>query len=475
MSLSAATERETEARPIPLGGSSGGRFKVVIVGGGVAALEAVLALQAIAADAVDVELIAPNDSFSLQALSVAKPFEGGEAEAIDLAEFCERQNVELRRDSLAEIWGEQQRVLTASCEEVFYDALLLTVGVRRSGILPGAHAFRGYQDVEWLRGLLDEIEAGAKDRIVFALPKQVRWPLPLLELALLTSEWLRGRVSRPVSLSLVTAEQSPLEIFGRAPSRRIASLLGDAGIEQHPGHAPVRFEDGVLACEDGHGFEADEVIALPGLEVPEIPGLPQGRNGFVGCDPEMRVDGLRSVWVAGDASWFPIKQGGLAAQQAEVAAAGIAAAAGVDVDVQPFRPVIRAALLTGEEPQFLRTEPDEGAEAELSTSPLWWPPIKVAGPRLAPYLAREWAGDPGDPIGLTEDLTPTSEGNSEAEHRAALELSLDFADLDALQGDLKGALRWLEIAERLNVTLPADYVEKQRQWLQESAGTSAEE
>ncbi len=458
------------------GESVDGRFTVVIVGGGVAALEAVLALQAIAADAVDVELIAPNDSFSLQALSVAKPFEGGEAQAIDLAEFCERQNVELRRDSLAEIWGGQQRVLTASCEEIFYDALLLTIGVRRSGVVPGAHAFRGYQDVEWLRGLLGEIEAGEKDRIIFALPAQVRWPLPLLELALLTSEWLRDRVSRPVSLSLVAAEQSPLEIFGQAPSQRIAGLLADAGIELNMGRSAVRFEDGLLVCEDGEAFEADEVITLPGLEVPDIPGLPQGLHGFVSCDPEMRVEGLRSVWVAGDASWFPIKQGGLAAQQAEVAAAGIAAAAGVDVEQKPFKPVIRAALLTGGEPQFLRSEADEDAEAELSTSPLWWPPVKVAGPRLAPYLAREWGGgEPGDPIGLTEDLTPTSEGNSEVEHRAALELSLDFADLDARQGDFKGALRWLEIAERLNVTLPSDYVDKHKQWLAELAGPGEEE
>ncbi len=456
---------------MPSGGAADGRFKVVIVGGGVAALEAVLALREIGAEAIEVEVIAPNESFSLQALSVAKPFEGGEAHAIDLADFCERQNVELRRDSLAEIWGERQRILTASCEEVFYDALLVTIGVRRAGILPGAHAFRGYQDVEWLQGLLGEIEVGEKDRIVFALPEQIRWPLPLLELAFLTSEWLGGRVSRPVSLSIVTAAKSPLEIFGRAPSKRIASLLEDAGIELKTGRPPIRFGDGELVCEDGHAFEADDVITLPGLEVPDIPGLPQGRGGFIGCDPEMRVDGLRSVWVAGDASWFPIKQGGLAAQQAEVAAAGIAAAAGVDVEQKPFRPVIRAALLTGGEPQFLRADPHELAEATLSTSPLWWPPVKVAGPRLSPYLAREWGGgEPRDPIGLTEDLTPTSEGNSEAEHRAALELSLDFANLDANQGDLKGALRWLEIAERLNVTLPADYVEKRNDWRLEVEG-----
>jgi sulfide:quinone oxidoreductase len=47
---------------------------VVIAGGGVAGLEALLALRALAADRVDLTLIAPDDHFAYRPLAVAQPF-----------------------------------------------------------------------------------------------------------------------------------------------------------------------------------------------------------------------------------------------------------------------------------------------------------------------------------------------------------------------------------------------------------------
>jgi sulfide:quinone oxidoreductase len=86
---------------------------------------------------------------------------------------------------------------------------------------------------------------------------------------------------------------------------------------------------------------------------------------------------------------FPIKQGGLAAQQADAAAELIAAQAGVPVDPNPFRPVLRGLLLTGGEPSYLRAEiAGGGGETSIADSePLWWPPGKIAGRYLAPHLA----------------------------------------------------------------------------------------
>ena len=167
----------------------------------------------------------------------------------------------------------------------------------------------------------------------------------------------------------------------------------------------------------------------------------------------------------GDATWLPIKQGGLAAQQAEVAAASIAAAAGYDVDPVTFEPVVRAALLTGEEPEFLRSGPEGEGGTTIARSPLWWPPTKVAGPRLAPYLARAWTGDPADPLGLIEDFDEEADAaGREAEHREALGLALGYADVDARENRLEDALRWLDVAEKLNVTLPPGYAERRRDW-----------
>lgn len=456
------------------------RFRVLIAGGGVAALEAVLALTELAGDRAAVELLCPAETFTLRALSVAEPFGGEEPRELSLSRFCAEHGVEHRRDALAEVWGGQRRVLTAAGEELPYDALLLAIGARQEDALPGARAFRGAIDAAWYESLLDDLERGSVRRLTFAVPRATRWSLPLLELALLTGRWLDARGVEGVKMAFVTHERAPLEVFGKEVSGHVAGLLARAGVELLAEHLPIRFEGGRVICEDGRGFDADEVVTLPALRVPTIPGLPHGRNGFIATDPEMRVEGTPGVWAAGDATWFPIKQGGIAAQQAEVAASWIAAGAGADVIPEPFQPVLRAALLTGGEPEFMRQDlgnPATPRPTALAASPLWWPPIKVAGPRLAPFLAREWSGAHDDPLGRLEDLDdPAGDPHSEEEHRSAIELALSYAGVDADEGHFEDALRWLDVAERLNVTLPAGYVERRRAWRAKvapgAAGTS---
>jgi sulfide:quinone oxidoreductase len=62
---------------------------------------------------------------------------------------------------------------------------------------------------------------------------------------------------------------------------------------------------------------------------------------------------------------FPLKQGGIATQQADVAAASIAAHAGADIEPHPFRPVLRGLLLTGMTPRYL-AERTIASSAKLS-------------------------------------------------------------------------------------------------------------
>ncbi|MFN8112416.1 MAG: FAD-dependent oxidoreductase [Solirubrobacterales bacterium] len=438
-------------------------FQVVVAGGGVAALEAVLAIRALEESPTAIELLSPSRDFRLQALSVAEPF-GGDARTLDLAEFCAEHDVAYRPDGVAEVWGGPRRVLTDRGDEMFYDALLMATGARRASVLPGSHPFRGAGDVAWFGNLLERLRRGAISDVIFAVPRQVKWSLPVWELAMLTATWLAEAGSGDRQITVVTHERAPMEVLGDGVSSRVAELLAERGVGLEAGVGVVRFDQGRLVCERGKELRADEVVALPGLSVPEIPGVPQGRHGFIGCDAEMRVDGLDRVWAAGDSTWFPIKQGGLAAQQAEVAAAGILQAAGADIEPPPLRPVLRGALITGGQPQFIRAELGADSDAVLTTSPLWWPPIKVAGPRLGPYLATRWSLDrdeeePG--LERTEDLEPAAD---EREHEAALRLALDFAEIDAREGDYEEALRWLEVAERLNVTLPVEYVQRRDDW-----------
>jgi sulfide:quinone oxidoreductase len=98
---------------------------------------------------------------------------------------------------------------------------------------------------------------------------------------------------------------------------------------------------------------------------------------------------------------FPLKQGGIASQQADAAAAAIAARSGAPVEPTPFRPVLRGLLLTGMAPRYLRAE--AGTRPGLDIEPLWWPPAKIVGRYLTPFLAAE--------LGLAETVVgPLHEG-----------------------------------------------------------------
>jgi sulfide:quinone oxidoreductase len=225
-------------------------------------------------------------------------------------------------------------------------------------------------------------------RLVFALPAGASWPLPLYELALLTAVHLSEAGVSDVELAIVTLEERPLQLFGAAASRAVAELLDLHGIVLRADTTPVGVEDGALRVLPDERIEADRVVALPRLEGPRLDGVPHDTKGFVPTDSFGAVRGLDDVYAAGDLTDFPVKQGGIAAQQADAAAESIAAAAGAPIDPRPFSPVLRGLLLTGLTPRYLRTEPSS-VVSEVDTEPLWWPPAKIVGRHLAPFLAAQ--------------------------------------------------------------------------------------
>jgi sulfide:quinone oxidoreductase len=162
-----------------------------------------------------------------------------------------------------------------------------------------------------------------------------------------------------------------------------------------PGTTSLSFAGGALQIAPGGSIPADRVVALPRLEGPRLNGVSSDPLGFLPTDPFAQVYGENDIWAAGDATSFPLKQGGIAAQQAEVAAESIAARAGADVEPSAFRPVLRGLLLTGMSPRFLRAEGSPAASL-IDTEPLWWPPAKIVGRHLAPFLAKH--------LGLSELL-----------------------------------------------------------------------
>jgi sulfide:quinone oxidoreductase len=140
----------------------------------------------------------------------------------------------------------------------------------------------------------------------------------------------------------------------------------------------------------GAEIEVDRIVALPLLMGPAVDGLPETEDSFIPIDSFCAVAGVRRVFAAGDATDFPVKHGSIAAQQADVAADAIASLIGASSDPQPFRPVLRAKLLTSGSPRYV-TVTLAGASplsSEVSDTSPWDPPSEIVAARLAPYLEK---------------------------------------------------------------------------------------
>jgi sulfide:quinone oxidoreductase len=367
-----------------------GRTNVIVAGGGVAAIEAMLALRDTAGENVAITLVAPDEHFRYKPLSVGEPFALGLAMSLPLATVARDVGAELRQDALAAVDPEAHTVRLAGGETLSYDALLVAVGARRIPALQHVGTFRGQEDSEGVHGLIQDIEGGYSRRIVFVVPSGVAWPLPIYELALMAAQRVFEMSLPDVELTIVTPEERPLGVFGSAASDDLVRMLQEAGIAVvTSARAEVPSSGTVVLHPHGKVLEADRVVALPVTAPIPIDGLPRDRDGFIPVDAHGLVRGVDDVYAAGDGTWFPVKQGGLACQQADAAAESIAAKAGADIEPAPFKPVLRGKLMTGAQPLFMRADISgtAGDDTKSSGHTLWWPPGKVAGAYLAPYLA----------------------------------------------------------------------------------------
>ena len=372
-------------------GSAG---EVLIVGGGVAALEALMALHDLARDRVRLVLVAPDPDFVYRPLAVAEPFGLGEVRRYPLQRIAGDFGARLVQAGVSALDAPGRRVVLRGGDTMPYDTLVLAPGARIVPAFDDAVTFSGPASGPAMRALLDELEQRRVRRIAFVAPSMVGWTLPLYELALLTARHAAARRLDP-NLVLVTPELRPLALFGDAPSATAAELLAAAKVE-FIGATHVELADGrVRLFPGGQALDVERVVALPLVRGARLAGVPAEPDfGFIPVDRHGRVEGLAGVYAAGDATNFPVKQGGLAAQQADAVAEHVAARHGVSIEPAPFRPVLRGLLFAGGPNRYLRAE-EPGAAATASHA-LWWPPTKIAGRRLAPYLyEREPGARPG--------------------------------------------------------------------------------
>jgi sulfide:quinone oxidoreductase len=364
------------------------KLRVIVAGGGVAALETTLALSELAPKQTDVSVIAPSTEFVYRPMTVREPFAYGAARRYPLVPIVRDAGAQLLADKLAWVEPEKQIAHTESGAQIAYDALVLALGAKAIPRCKHAITIDDRRMDEILHGIIQDIEGGYLKSLAFVAPGRMAWPLPLYELALMAA----GRaydMSLELDVTILTPEESPLAIFGQNASSAVAGLLKRAKIQTiHSAYAEVPRSGEVVINPGDRRLHVDRVIALPELYGPSVRGVPLGENGFLRVDPYGRVLDLEHVYAAGDVTEFPVKHGGLGCQQADAVAESIAALAGAQVSPEPFHPVIRGMLLTDDKPVYLtaRITGGHGFSSEVTDTPTWDPPSKIASKYLAPYL-----------------------------------------------------------------------------------------
>ncbi|MFN8130013.1 MAG: FAD-dependent oxidoreductase [Solirubrobacteraceae bacterium] len=376
--------------------------RVVIVGGGVAALEATLALRALGADRLELVIVSADPVFRYRPLSVLTPFDHDPAPEVPLSALAASEGAELIVGEVSAVDTDARIVRTAPGGVIPYDVLIACLGAAPIMAVPGAVTFGGPRDIPAIQELLAEIDAGSANSIAFAYGGGPAWPFPLAELALLTATHARRR-GLPAEVAFVTPESEPLSMLGPAASATTRELMTGLGITIHTDRYPVAFSGDRLSLVPHGELAADRCVSIPRLVGPGLPGLPQDDMGFIPIGRHAEVIGVNDVFAAGDATTFPLKHGGIASQEADAAAEVIAARAGAPITPQPFRPVVRGLLLAGRFGARMQTELSGAGGDPEPPEPvtLWSTPAKLYGRFIGPYLERHagvraTADEPGD-------------------------------------------------------------------------------
>lgn len=365
--------------------------KVLIVGGGVGAVEAALALHDLAGDKARVEICAGRGDFVYRPFAVGEPYGASRVLRYGLNGIAERCGAEFRPENVAAVDPVLRVATSHDGTEIPYDYLLVACGARLLWSVPGAVTFWGVPDEGEMQDVVSRLRQGRLRRLIFTMPGGHGWALPAYELALLAATELAQSGLTDTRLTIVTPEDGPLQIFGRRASEQVAELLAQHDIEVITGTHPVKYEGGALAIVPGEELEADAVVSLPRLEGRRIAGLPYDASGFIPVDDHLRIPGLANAFAVGDVTTFPVKQGGIATQQADVAVETIAAELGCEVEANALDPVLRGILWTGTKPRYLFGWLGGGhGETSVASERPPWPidnPSKLIGRYLTPFLA----------------------------------------------------------------------------------------
>ena len=368
--------------------------RVIVAGGGVAGLEALMALRALAGARVELTLVAPHDDFVYRPLAVDAPYAVARARQVSLDDAARDAGATFVGGTIEAVDAGQRIVTPSDSDPLEYDALVLAVGAQAVPVVEHAMTWDDRVDAETVGGLLRDIEEGYSRRLAIVIPPGPAWPLRAYEVALFITLQAKG-MSADLESTIVAPDPSPLAALGSQAVKMVSDELAQAGVDVvtaagvdvEPGHATT-----LVLHPSGRRLEVDRVLALPELRGRTIAGIPADADGFVEVDEHCRARGLDAVWAVGDGTAFALKSGGFAAEQADIAAEDIAAAAGADVDPRSFDPNSGEKLAGLPAGPFLKAWLAQGDDEGLTMC------LPATGVPTLTYLQRDleagWRGQP---------------------------------------------------------------------------------
>jgi sulfide:quinone oxidoreductase len=372
--------------------------RILVIGGGFAALETAFLLRMRHHDDVDIRLVSDSDDFLFRPNSIYVPF-GADPESllVDLNKPLRRRNIEFERGSVAEVDPDTKLVTLHDGERFGYDKLVIATGADTNAAeIPGLAEHGAtiwttdsMRDVRRrFEQVRDRARAGERQRVLFLVPPNNKCSGPLYEIVFMLETWLRRNDARDlVDITWSTYEHGFIQAFGPRLHELVTEEFAERGIEGHVEETAVEVTEEEVRYADAGSRGFDHLIAFPPYVAGvRYPALDSDDRGFITTDLETRLAlGHDDVYVPGDAGDFPIKQAFLAFLQADAVANHIDSELAGREFTQPFDSVSMCIMemfdkatfaqvpveLTGDPDRPVRVRPDADGDYKVGTSPVW--------------------------------------------------------------------------------------------------------